>query len=121
MMVMMTMMILPYPHPPSQVQSINCDVLSIALQMTCVWSRSSLAVFDAARAAEPPPPGCLPYWNLVWVDAISNVRVRATPEGGGTPHVSDTRRQGVFVFARGPLPRRVVAEVHAPWWLVGWV
>jgi hypothetical protein len=98
-----------------------------ALQLTICWPRASVARFDAPRAAAPLLPGAAPYWNLLFVDAITTVRVRTQPAGAAEaprpppPEAGRTQRQGVFVFARGPLPRAAVPEVHAAWWLIGWL
>lgn len=125
----------------------SCAV-RVARRLTRLWcdhtlrSRASVARFDVARAAAALQPGSAPYWNLVFVDAITTVRVRLAPapggdngsgsggeeEGGGEaaggqgrPSTSVTQRQGVFVFARGPLPRAAVPEVHVPWFMIGWL
>jgi hypothetical protein len=102
-------------------------VQETALQLAACWPRASVARFDAARAAEPLPPGTAGYWNVIFVDAITRVCVRTQPAAAAAlprpppPEAGRTQRQGVFVFARGPLPRAVVPEVHAPWWLIGWL
>lgn len=101
--------------------AISCDVRSAALQLAAAWRRAAVAEFDAARAAAPPPPGAAPYWNVVFVDVISRVAVRLADADKGRMWTSATARQGAFAFARGPLPRRVVPEVHAPWWMIGWL
>lgn len=109
------------------------DVHEASLHMACAWGRESVERFDAARAAAPPPPGCVPYWNVVFAGASTTVRVRLAAAGGsgdggtetaqalGRPGLSVTRRAGVFALARGPLPRSVVPEVHSPWFLLGWL
>jgi hypothetical protein len=107
--------------PPPQVLNVACDVREASLQMACLWGSKSVALFDEARAAEHPPPGCAPYWNLAFVDVISVVSVRLADDATGRQGTNRTARQGVFVLARGPVPRRVVPEVHAPWWLIGWL
>jgi hypothetical protein len=117
------------PPPPPKVAGISCDVREAALQMTCVWRRGLVRAFGAARADAPTPPGTVPYWNIVFVDATTTVRVRLAPaegaaeegQAGARTGAAATQRQGVFVFARGPMPPRAVPEVYAPWWMIGWL
>ncbi|KAI8476949.1 MAG: hypothetical protein J3K34DRAFT_399893 [Monoraphidium minutum] len=104
-----------------KVQSISVDVEDASLQMTCVWGRRSVEHFDVARAGAQVTTGLVPFWNLAFVDVIGRVRVRLADAETGAAATNETSRQGVFVFARGPLPRQAVPDVLAPWWVVGWL
>ncbi|KIZ01882.1 hypothetical protein MNEG_6081 [Monoraphidium neglectum] len=104
-----------------KVVNISTDIQEASLQLPCVWGRRSIKEYDEERARAPLISGAAPFWNVIFVNVISRVRVRLADAHSGRMATNATSRQGVFVFARGPLPRQVVPEVHPPWWMVGWL
>ena len=97
-----------------------------------VWHRRSVRWLDSERAGAEVLPGCVPYWAVAGVEVAGELHADAHIEGessGGVEGSSSlqaesrsfTRRvMGHVLFARGPLPRSAVPELHTPWFIIGW-
>lgn len=126
------------------------DYTHASLLAAHVCRRSALAHLDRERPRAQLPSGCVPYWCVVSVEVQGTLTTEvghlsssgaegagdSQDGGGGSKSGADGKGGGQagagergsisrqviahVLFARGPVPREAVPELHSHWFILGW-